>query len=101
MNPPERPVRTHESAIPMRKRQETLMMREVDQEVLLLDLESDRIHQLNQTASFIWRLCDEVDSVEEIAARLAAEFEVEEDVAQKDVIETLDTLRGLKLLLDT
>jgi hypothetical protein len=75
------------------------MVREVDREILLLDTESDQIHQLNQTASFIWRRCDEAASAEEIAALLATEFEVEEDTALKDVVEVLGKLRALNLIL--
>jgi hypothetical protein len=76
------------------------MVREVDNEVLLLDTESDRIHQLNGTASFIWRRCDEAGSPEEIAALVASEFDVDKDVALRDVIETLARLCALNLLTE-
>ena len=56
-----------------------LMEREVDGEVLLLDTESNLIHQLNRTASFIWRKCQEGVSAGEIARLVAENFDVEED----------------------
>jgi hypothetical protein len=62
----------------LRRRLKAVMAREVDDGVLLLDTESDRIHQLNQTASFIWSRCDEVASAEEIAVLLAKEFGIDE-----------------------
>ena len=74
------------------------MEREVDGEILLLDIESDQIHQLNRTASFIWRKCDELGSVDRIATVLATEFDVEEHAAIKDVSDTVDRLRALKLV---
>jgi hypothetical protein len=83
----------------IRKREKAVMVREVDREVLLLDTESNLIHKLNQTASFIWRMLDQVRSPEEIARMLAKEFEVEEDVAVDDVTSTLEKLRELKLLV--
>ena len=84
----------------LRKRLGTVMVREVDPEVLLLDTEADQIHQLNQTASFIWRKCEEVGSAEELAALVAAEFDVGQDLILKDVVETLDKLRVLNLLVE-
>jgi hypothetical protein len=84
----------------LRKRLQDVIVRDVDREVLLLDLESNQIHQLNQTASFIWRSCDEAPSTEEIAKLLVQEFDVEEHVALRDVIETLGRLRALNLILE-
>ena len=76
------------------------MAREVDDGVLLLDTESDQIHQLNQTASFIWSRCDEVASAEEIAALLAREFGIDVDVATRDVLEMLSRLQALNLVVE-
>jgi len=61
----------------VRRRVDSLMVREVDGELLLLDTSSNRIHQLNRTASFIWQRCDDVGSEAELAAELAVEFDVE------------------------
>src|SRR5258708_112213 len=83
----------------LRKRERAVMVRELDREVLLLDTESNLIHKLNQTASFIWRMLDHVRSTEEIARMLAKEFEVEEHVAVDDVTSMLEKLRELKLLV--
>ena len=76
------------------------MIREVDRDLLLLDTESDHIHQLNQTASFIWRSCDGTSSAEDIAGSLAKDYEVEKHIALKDVVETLGSLRALNLVVD-
>jgi len=76
------------------------MEREVDQEILLLDTESDQIHQLNQTATFIWRRCDEIASPEHLAILLAQEFNVPEHVALRDVGDTLSRLRALNLIVE-
>ena len=82
----------------LRKRVTGLMVREVEGEILVLDTETDRIHKLNPTASFIWRMCDEVSSPEEIAKFLANEFEVEEHQALSDVTDTLGKLRVIGVL---
>jgi hypothetical protein len=82
----------------VRRRLDSVLVREVDGELLLLDTSSNRIHQLNRTASFIWRRCDDFGSEAELAAELALEFEVEERQALSDVTETLRTLRSLELV---
>jgi hypothetical protein len=74
------------------------MEREVDGEILLLDTESNLIHQLNTTASFIWRICQEGASAGEIAARVAENFDVEEDIARADLEKTIDQFRALKIV---
>lgn len=78
---------------------DALTMREVDGEVLLLDGRTNRIHQLNRTASFIWKRCADGDADPQgIAAALVAEFDVEEAAALHDVQDALSKLRALDLL---
>ena len=83
----------------MRKKVETLMVREVGDEVVLLDVEADKVHQLNGTASSIWRMCEQAESPEAMARVLAEQYDVQPDVALKDVNETLEKLQALKLLV--
>ena len=75
-----------------------LLVREVDGEVLVLDTESDRIHQLNVSASFIWRQLATGASAEDIAESLAIQFDVDEDVAHGDVSAILRELMRLGIL---
>ena len=82
------------------RRDESVMVREIDGEILMLDTLSNQIHHLNRTASFIWRMCDLGNVPETIASALAAEFAVDEQTALKDVVETLSKLRSLNLLTD-
>jgi hypothetical protein len=75
-------------------------VRAVEDELLLLDRNTQRIHQLNRTASFIWRCCGETASQEEIASQLAARYAVDEAVALKDVADTLRRLLELRLVVE-
>ncbi len=84
----------------LRRKQGPVLVRELESDLLLLDAESDQIHQLNSTARFIWQRCDGKQSAEEIADLLASEFAVELRVALKDVIETLGKLQTLNLLVE-
>lgn len=83
-----------------RKRAENLVVRDVADGVLLLDMESARIHQLNATAGFIWRHCDGAASPADIAALVAREYDVEEAAAANDVEAALSELRTLNLVAD-
>ncbi len=76
------------------------MVREIDSEFLMLDTLSNQVHQLNRTASFIWRMCDQGTVPELIASALAREFAIDEKTALNDVAETLAKLRILNLLAD-
>lgn len=84
----------------MRVRAESLSVQSVDQEVLILDQRSGMIHQLNQTATLIWRKCDEGLSPEELAQTLAENYDIGEDIAKLDVEATLEKLQALNLLLE-
>lgn len=76
----------------------SLMVREIEGEMLLLDTASDRVHQLNATASLIWRLHHEGAAPPQIAEALSQDFEVDAGQALADVLETLARLGGLGLL---
>jgi hypothetical protein len=73
--------------------------RVVEGEMVVMDKESEQIHQLNQTASFIWQLCDGEHDRQQIAEELAAAFDVDAETAQQDVADTLEKLEEIGLLL--
>ena len=81
------------------KRHDGLILRRVRQELLLLDTEFEKIHQLNETASFIWDKWEHVPDAVEIARLLAQKFDVEEHVVFNDVSAMVGRLRELKLLV--
>jgi hypothetical protein len=74
------------------------MVRDVDGDVLILDTEANRIHQLNHTAGHIWHHIDEASAPEQLAGLLVEAFDVEEQVALVDVLETLERFQGLKMV---
>jgi len=81
------------------KRLDGLILRKVQQDLLLLDTEFNQIHQLNETASFIWDNWEQVPNPVEIARLLAQKFDVEEQVVLNDVSAMVGRLRELKLLV--
>jgi hypothetical protein len=80
------------------KRRSDLNARVVDGEMVVLDRRSERIHQLNQTACFIWDRCDGDRSLEQIADGMIEAFEVDEETATRDVVATVKQFAELGLL---
>lgn len=80
------------------KRDDRLMLKQVGDEALLLDIEHNLLHRLNATAGFIWSHCDTLTSPEALAHGLAGQYDVDEQIALRDVMHTLDRMRALHLL---
>ena len=81
------------------KRRDGLILRKVQQDLLLLDTEFNQIHQLNETASFVWENWEQVPDPVEIARLLAQKFDVEEQVVLNDVSAIVGRLQELNLLV--
>jgi hypothetical protein len=81
------------------KRREGLILRKVQQDLLLLDTEFNQIHQLNETASFIWENWEQVPDPIGIARLLAQKFDVDEQVVLNDVSVIVGRLQELNLLV--
>jgi coenzyme PQQ synthesis protein D (PqqD) len=92
----ERAVAAHVSDRPQRR--SDVQARGLAGETLVLDRDGGLIHQLNETASFIWTRCTGDHSVVDIARDLADAFDVEPETATRDVETTLAQLRTLKLV---
>lgn len=70
----------------------------VGEESLVLDLESEQIHQLNSTAAWILQQCDGERPVSAIVSEFAACFSLEADVAERDVTGTLEKLSEIQII---
>ncbi len=75
------------------------MVREIDGELVALDTRANLVHQLNATASLIWRLAEDGCGAEEIAAAVTSDYDVDLADAYRDVCETLARLEALELLV--
>ena len=59
-----------------RTRTDNLVIRELDDETLVFDMERDEAHCLNQTAALVWKHCDGRTTVEQAAHSLQSKLEV-------------------------
>lgn len=75
-----------------------LAWREIDGSIVIISPELSMVHELNPTASFIWRKVDGKRTTDEIAEQLAAEFDVSRESALADVHELVENLVANSLL---
>ena len=75
-----------------------LSSRIVDGEVVVLDHENEKIHQLNATASFVWRRLGGTLDLPAIAIELIQHFEVAEQRALGDVQRIVQDFEDLELV---
>lgn len=80
------------------KRRSDVNVRVLDGETVVLDRQGAMIHQLNQTASFIWKRCDGESTIPEIADQLAEVYEIDPETAARDVASVVGQLHSLNLL---
>ncbi|MGQ9537829.1 MAG: PqqD family protein [Actinomycetota bacterium] len=69
------------------RRVKGIAWRIIEEEAVLVDVRRDEVLHLNPTASYLWSMLDGRTSLEEIASRMTAEFEVEKEDALRDVID--------------
>lgn len=82
-----------------RARKTRLIIKDLPDETLVYDLESDKAHCLNQTAAHIWKNCDGNRTVTELTALLAAE--TNSAVPNEVVWLALEQLKKFDLLEET
>ena len=87
----------HPTQLPV-ARTEQLIVKEVDDEVLVYDLTNDKAHCLNDTAAKVWKNCDGKNSVADIGTSIAKETSLPIDEAV--VWLALGQLKQFKLLAE-
>lgn len=73
--------------------------KESDGEIVIVAPGQDLMHELNETASFLWKNIDGRKNAAELAALMAKRYEVTAETALRDTEELLQELRVKKLLV--
>jgi hypothetical protein len=68
-----------------------VVYRRINDEFLLIPLtdniaDMDSLYRLTETGAFIWELIDGKLAISDITSKVAEEFDVEHDVAEKDIL---------------
>ncbi len=61
--------------------------RVIDEEAVLLNPVDNRIHLLNEVATFVWKLLAEPQSIDDIVSAVCREFDVDPERARSDIDE--------------
>ena len=75
-----------------------LIFREIDGEMVIIADDGRHIHMLNETATLIWSCSNKRTSVEKIISKMCDEYDVDEDTASQDILETIKRLSDKKLI---
>jgi len=89
----------HKGNSTIMKRPKELIEHEVEDDLVLYDPVTDKVHILNPTAAAVWWLCEEETTVEKVASQMARLYSLDTSVAVKDVEEVLSQLTEAGLLV--
>ncbi len=79
--------------------QEHVVFTEFDAgEGILVDLNTKKYFQLNETGMIIWRGLEKKQTLEEIVGQITAAYDVSPEHAAESVLRLLDNLRAFKLV---
>ena len=75
-----------------------VVFRRINEECLLIPLtdniaDMDSLYRLNETGVFIWEQIDGERDIRDITARMAEEFDVGPDEAEKDILAFLEQVK--------
>jgi len=71
---------------------EQVLKRNLDDESLMLNMDSERYFGLNDVGTHMLDALAESDSIQQAYERLVSEYDVEPDVLRKDLIQLIDRL---------
>jgi hypothetical protein len=74
-----------------------LAWREIDGETVIISPEDSHVHELNETASLVWKHA-EGQTLDQLARRISAEYEVSRETARADLEELLAALGEKQLV---
>jgi hypothetical protein len=81
------------------KRSQTAMARDVDGELVILDIPSGRFFGLNDVGKVIWDRLAEDSSFEQLIDAVASNYEIDRDQATDDVTDLIAQLVDAGLVL--
>ena len=82
------------------RRSDHAMARELDGEIIILDVPSGRYFGINDVGAVVWGLLDGTRDRDAIVDAVTAEFDVDRDTAAADLDALLDQLVDAGLVVD-
>ncbi len=63
----------------------SLIIKQLEDELIIVDTENSQIHSLNETAAMIWKMLDHKLSVDNMAQSMLEKFNISVETAKSDV----------------
>lgn len=82
-------------------RNEDVLSGLVDDEAVIMSIESGNYHLINETGRRIWELLEKPKTVAQLCDILAEEFAVEQETCQLEVLQFLVALRARQVVIVT
>lgn len=89
----------HHEGDTVRLREDNLVLREIDGETVLLDLNGSAYFSVNRSGTFLLAMLGADHEREELIRALAGEFDIDEAEAARDTDAFLEALRAERLLV--
>ncbi len=70
----------------------SLHVREIGEEIIIMNEEGDVIHSLDETAAFIWQNINGKSTLKNILDNLCDEYDVSREIAKSDLIKFITEL---------
>jgi hypothetical protein len=77
---------------------EQLSVREIDNEVFILNRNDSHLHTFNESGAALWKAMGRCDSSDAMVDEIMLQYEVNRDQAEKDVAEFLSDLLTMHLI---
>lgn len=76
----------------------SVVSRVVGSELVLVDLDAEQFHSLNQVGAVIWGGLSDGGSIRSVLSAITSEFEIDEATARADIVDLVGNLLALGLL---
>ena len=80
-------------------RNEELLSGEIDNEIVLMNLESGSYHVINKTGQRIWELLEQPMTVAEICSTISEEYIVDPETCQNEVLNFITGLLNRQMIV--
>lgn len=80
-------------------RTENILSSEIDDEVVLMSMDTDKYYGLDPIASRIWKLLQQPCTLRQMCEKLMTEFKVDARTCQRDVLEFVQKLADAQLVM--
>jgi len=78
---------------------DTLFLQTVDDEIILLDTNTQEYFALNEVGSIIWNILEEEKNLRKVHQIILDMYEIDEKQVESDILKFIESLKEKKLIL--